>query len=44
VSATGNPIVIRDAANPSIEVYYAHLSHREVIVGKIVPAGADGDR
>jgi hypothetical protein len=36
--------VIRDAANPSIEVYYAHLSRREVIVGKSIPAGADSDR
>jgi murein DD-endopeptidase MepM/ murein hydrolase activator NlpD len=35
----GNLIVIRDAANPSIEVYYAHLSRREVAVGDAVTAG-----
>ena len=35
----GNLIVIRDATNPAIEVYYAHLSIRDVHVGQTVHAG-----
>lgn len=35
----GNLIVIRDAANPAVEVYYAHLSQRDVHVGQTVSAG-----
>jgi len=35
----GNVIVIRDAANPAIEVYYAHLSTRDVHIGQTVSAG-----
>ena len=35
----GNLIVIRDAANPAVEVYYAHLSIRDVRTGQTVHAG-----
>jgi hypothetical protein len=35
----GNLIVIRDATSRAIEVYYAHLSRRDVHVGQNVSAG-----